>query len=44
MMRRTGFVDIDVGPAVDCFGDAGGEANARSFEVYGYAFVAHKPG
>ncbi len=43
MMRQVGFVDIDVGPGVDTFGGAGGEANARTFEVFGYAFVAHKP-
>ncbi|MDH3682847.1 MAG: hypothetical protein OEV40_23180 [Acidimicrobiia bacterium] len=43
MMRQTGFVDIEIGPGVDTFADAGGEANARTFEVYGYAFLAHKP-
>ena len=42
-MRQTGFVDIDVGPAVDVFGGAGGEANARTCAVCGYAFIAHKP-
>ena len=44
MMRQTGFVDIEVGPPLDTFGGAGGEANARTFEVYGYAFLARKPG
>ena len=43
MMRQTGFVDIEVGPAVDTFGGASGEANARTFAVFGYAFVAYKP-
>ncbi len=43
MMRRAGFVDVEVGPAVDVFGGAGGEANARAFAVYGYAFLALKP-
>ena len=43
MMRQTGFVDVGVGPPLDVFGGATGEANARTFEVYGYAFVAHKP-
>ena len=43
MMRQTGFVDVEVGPPVDTFGGAGGEANARAFEVYGYAFLAVKP-
>ncbi len=44
MMRRAGFVDIEVGPPVDVFGGAEGEANARAYEVYGYAFVAYRPG
>jgi hypothetical protein len=43
MMRQGGFVDVQVGPAVDTFGGAGGEANARSFAVYGHAFLARKP-
>ncbi|HEY5664992.1 MAG TPA: hypothetical protein VIS05_13255 [Ilumatobacter sp.] len=43
MMRRTGFVEVAVGPAVDVFGGAGGETNARRFAVFGYAFLAHKP-
>ncbi len=43
MMRQSGFVGVDVGPPVDVFEGAGGEANARSFAVYGYAFVAWKP-
>jgi hypothetical protein len=32
-----------IGPAVDTFGDAPGEANARAFDVHGYAFLARKP-
>jgi len=43
MMQETGFVDIQVSPPYDTFGEAGGEKNARRFEVYGYAFLAHKP-
>jgi hypothetical protein len=43
MLTETGFIDIEIGPAVDTFGGARGEANARTFEVYGYAFLAHKP-
>ena len=43
MMRKTGFVDVSVGEPVDTFGGAGGEANARTFAVYGYAFLARKP-
>ncbi len=44
MMRQTGFIDVEVGPPVDVFAGAGGEANARTFAVYGHAFIAHKPG
>jgi hypothetical protein len=29
---------------VDTFAGAGGEDKARRFEVYGYAFLARKPG
>jgi arsenite methyltransferase len=43
MMRQTGFVDSEAGPGIDTFGGAGGEANARTFEVFGYPFVARKP-
>ena len=43
MLTEIGFVDIEIGPPVDTFGDAHGEANARTFEVYGYAFLARKP-
>jgi hypothetical protein len=43
MLTEVGFVDVEIGPAVDTFGGAHGEANARTFEVYGYAFVARKP-
>jgi hypothetical protein len=43
MLSDTGFINIEIGPAVDTFGGAGGEPNARTFEVYGYAFLARKP-
>jgi len=42
-MKQAGFVDIQIGRPVDTFGGAGGEDNARLFEVYGYAFLARKP-
>jgi hypothetical protein len=42
MLTEVGFVDIEIGPPVDTFGGARGETNARTFEVYGYAFLAHK--
>lgn len=44
MLAEIGFGGIEIGPAVDTFGGAGGEANARAFEVYGYAFLARKAG
>lgn len=43
MMEMAGFEGIEIGPAVDTFGGAGGEANARAFEVFGYAFLGRKP-
>ena len=42
MMEDIGFVDIEIGPSVHTFGDAGGEKNAHAFEVFGYAFQAMK--
>ena len=44
MIEQAGFEGVNIGEAVDTFGDAGGETNARAFEVYGYAFLARKPG
>lgn len=43
MLEDSDFVDVKIGPAVDTFGGASGEEKARSFEVYGYAFLARKP-
>lgn len=43
MLLDTGFVEVEIGPAVDTFGGASGEANAREFAVFGYAFLARKP-
>jgi hypothetical protein len=43
MLTEIGFVGVEIGPPVDTFGGAHGEANARTFEVYGYAFLARKP-
>ena len=43
MLEQAGFVDVAVGPGVDTFGGAGGEKNARAYEVYGYAFLARRP-
>jgi hypothetical protein len=43
MLDEVGFANVAIGPPVDTFGGAGGEKNARRFEVYGYAFIARKP-
>ena len=43
MLEEGGFVDVEIGPAVDTFGGAAGEAKARAYEVFGYAFLARKP-
>jgi hypothetical protein len=43
MLEGTGFVDVRIGDPVDTFGGAGGEENARSFDVSGYSFFARKP-
>ena len=34
---------VRIGDAVDTFGGASGEEKARTYEVYGYAFLAVKP-
>ncbi|MGB8432863.1 MAG: hypothetical protein WCE38_01200 [Burkholderiales bacterium] len=44
MLEENGFVEIEIGPAFDTFGEASGEKKARTFEVFGYAFLACKPG
>lgn len=43
-MADAGFVDIEVGPAVDAFGGAPGEPNARRFDVWAHAFSARTAG
>lgn len=43
MLEDSGFVDVGIGPPVDTFGGAGGEDKARTYDVYGYAFLASKP-
>ena len=42
MLKDSGFENVTIGPPVDTFGGATGEPQARSFEVYGYAFLARK--
>jgi len=43
MLEEAGFVDVSIGEPVDTFGGAGGEANARAYEVFGHPFLAGKP-
>ena len=42
MIEESGFVDVAIGDAVDTFGGARGEEKARTFEVYGYSFLARR--
>ena len=42
MLEQAGFDQVRIGPPYDTFGDAGGEANARAFAVFGYAFLARR--
>ena len=42
MLEDSGFVHVAIGPPVDTFGGATGEPQARSFDVYGYAFLAQR--
>lgn len=43
-LEETGFVAVEIGPAVDTFHGAPGEDKARSFDVHGYPFLARRPG
>ena len=43
MLLEVGFVEVEVGDPVDTFGGAGGEANARRFDVNGHAFRCLRP-
>jgi arsenite methyltransferase len=43
MLEEAGFANIEIGAAVDTFGGAKGEKNARVFDVRGYPFLAVKP-
>ena len=44
MLEASGFVDVKISPPFDTFGGARGEDKARLFGVYGYTFLARKPG
>jgi hypothetical protein len=43
MLTEVGFAGVEIGAAVDTFAGASGEAKARSYEVFGYPFLARKP-
>jgi hypothetical protein len=42
MLEEAGFQDVAIGEPYDTFGGAGGEENARTFDVHGYVFSAHR--
>lgn len=42
MLEEAGFVDIEIGDAVDVFAGARGEAKARSFETVSLTFYARR--
>ncbi len=44
MLEDTRFTDIEIGQPVDTFAGATGEEKAHAYDVFGYAFLAHKPG
>jgi hypothetical protein len=43
MLEEAGFVNVRIGEAVDTFGGAGGESNARAYAVFGHPFLARRP-
>jgi hypothetical protein len=43
MLDEVGFVDVGIGKPVDTFGGAEGEEKARTYEVFGYSFLARNP-
>ncbi len=43
MLEEIGFTSIEMSKPFDTFGGAGGEKNARAFDVSGYTFMAIKP-
>jgi hypothetical protein len=44
MLEEIGFTGVRVSAPYDTFGGAGGEEKARKFGVFGYTFLAAKPG
>jgi hypothetical protein len=43
MLIEVGFTDVEIGEPVDTFDGAGGETNARAYDVRGYSFRARRP-
>ncbi len=43
MLEDVGFVDVEIGPPVDVFAGGTGAENAKAYEVFGYAFLTHRP-
>ncbi len=43
LLEDAGFVDVEIGDAVDTFAGAPGEDRARDYDVYGHAFLARRP-
>ncbi len=44
MLEESGFTQIEIGEAADTFAGTSGEGKARAYDVYGYPFLARKPG
>jgi hypothetical protein len=42
MLEAAGFTDVVIGDPVDTFGDSSGEQKARTYEVFGYGFLARR--
>jgi hypothetical protein len=42
MLEESGFTDVEIGPGVDTFAGGIGAANARTYDVLGYPFLARR--
>ena len=43
MLEESAFIGVEIGPAADVFAGGTGAANAKTYQVFGYAFLAHRP-
>jgi hypothetical protein len=43
MLEQARFTDVVIGEPVDTSAGADGEGNARTFEVFGFPFLARRP-